>query len=150
MPITSVNSAVAGVMQRRRMEKFLSKAITIVVSGSMFLIGGIFILAFGIAKIIEGDWASILSMYTLKVVVIATLYIISIYLVANLPGKSVRQRIICWVYSMVFHGGLLIYVGVASDLGGSVVAIGLAEALIVLLSAIGMLCAVGSIFQKNA
>ncbi|TAA48295.1 hypothetical protein [Corallincola spongiicola] len=78
------------------------------------------------------------SPFAVKALVISLLYIVSVYLVATLPSKSVKRRLWSWGYSAAFHTSLLVYFSLAANLGAFVLLLLLAEVVIASLVLLGL------------
>jgi uncharacterized membrane protein len=118
------------------MEERIANWISRGVGGSYIVFALIVLSAMAISKLIDGELLN--DPFLLKALLIAILYVVSVVIVATLPGKSVRRRAVSWVTSIVFHLGLLIYLGVTSELGSAIFAVGIVETIILLLSSVGL------------
>jgi len=96
------------------------------------------LLLFGLPMLIAGELDLKNDPFILKVLIIAILYIVSIGLVATLPGKSARRRAFSWCISIIFHACLLIYLGVFNEWGGTIFVIGIVETVILAFSILGL------------
>lgn len=131
------------------MEERLANWITRLVGGSYVLLAifaALVILAIDLSR---GDYDILYSPTTAKFTVVGVLYIVSLYFVATLVGKSIKRRIYSWLFSVVFHAGLLVYIGIALELGGVAMIVGMPETVILLLSSVGLILSVRSINQEN-
>ncbi len=95
-----------------------------------------------IVALAHGEFAILASPTTIKFMVVGALYILSVYLIASKPKMSEKHRLYSWLYSALFHGSLLVYIGVVFDLGAAAMAIGLVETIILMLSLIGLVSCV--------
>ena len=76
--------------------------------------------------------------FMLNILIISTFYLISIYLVATISGKSPQRRLLSWLYSVLFHLSLLLYLAFLTELGIAALVVGIVETLILVLSVIGL------------
>ncbi|MCG8053268.1 MAG: hypothetical protein JAZ15_18890 [Candidatus Thiodiazotropha endolucinida] len=118
------------------MEEKLAKLSAGIAGGSIIVTGLGLIVLFGVPHLFSGDVA--IKLFVLKALVIASVYIYSLYLVATIPGKPVQRRALSWGFSILFHSCLLIYLGVYNDWGNIIFFIGMVETAILLFSLIGM------------
>ncbi|MEP0176286.1 MAG: hypothetical protein ABJD02_02055 [Paraglaciecola sp.] len=97
----------------------------------------------------RGQYDILYSPTTAKFTVAGVLYIFSLYLVGTLSGKPLRRRILSWAFSVAFHAGLLLYIGIVLDAGGVAMIFGMAETIILILSVVGLLLCVQSIYRQK-
>ena len=109
---------------------------TLTVAGSSYLILGLlFVVLYAFSSVSD---SSELSLFTIKSIVIAALYAISIFLVATLPNKHITRRLYSWGYSIVFHVGLLIYIYYQAELGFGIFVMLIPELVIAVLVTLGL------------
>ena len=65
------------------------------------------------------------------------LYVLSLYLIITIPGKTRRRRLISWTTSAIFHFSLLLYLAIYLGAGWAALIFGIPEAIISALSIIG-------------
>ena len=118
------------------MEEKIAKWTSGLLGGSYIVFALIFLSFMAVPKLLSGEILD--DPFFLKALVIAVMYIISIYLVATLPGKTKRRRVVSWCISIGFHSSLLIYLGVFNEWGTTIFIIGMVETIILLLSTIGL------------
>lgn len=118
------------------MEESIAKWTSRVVGGSYIVFALIVLSLMAIPKVVSGEIMD--DPFLFKALIIAVMYVVSIYFVATLPGKSERRRAASWVASIVFHSGLLIYLGAFNDWGATIFIVGLVETIILILSTIGL------------
>lgn len=120
------------------MEEKLAKIAVAAIGGS-FLVAVIgLILIYGLTIIMSGEVELSDIPLMLKIIIPSALYVYSIYLLGTLPGKSRKQRSFAWVFSIAFHSGLLMYLGVVKGFCGAVFILGLAETIVLVLSLLGI------------
>lgn len=120
------------------MEVKLAKIATAIVSGSYLAAGLLILLLFGLSAIALGRIEVVTNPFMAKVFFISGLYIVSVVLLATLPGKSVKRRAISWVYSIVFHSGFILYLAVFYEFGAVTLIFGIVETTILILSLLGL------------
>jgi hypothetical protein len=120
------------------MEEKLAKFASSIVGGSTILAGIILLLIFGAPMLINGELNMQKDAFILKIFLVASLYLVSIVLLATLPGKTVKRRSLSWGFSIIFHTGLLFYLGVTNQLGGIVFLLAIVETTILFLSVCGL------------
>jgi hypothetical protein len=120
------------------MENKVASFIVALTGGSFILPGLALLLIFVFPMAINGDTGLIGNTFILKSGLISVLYISSIIAVGAIPKKENPQKLFLWLYSIVFHAGLLIYLGINQDLGSLVFILCMAEASILSLSVIGL------------
>ncbi|MBQ1783594.1 MAG: hypothetical protein II007_08075 [Gammaproteobacteria bacterium] len=86
----------------------------------------------------NGHVPDLASMTTIKWLLWSGGYVLSLYLVYSLASKSRNSRLAIWLFSILFHLSLLFYIAIILDAGILVLLIGLPEAIITILSAIGL------------
>ncbi|WP_299178786.1 hypothetical protein [uncultured Neptuniibacter sp.] len=118
------------------MEAQIARWISHIVGGSYIVMALVVLVFISLPEILSGEILS--NPFLLKAVGIAFVYILSIYLVATLPKKSVKRRACSWLFSIFFHGALLLYLGVWATWGVSILLAGFAESIILVLSVIGL------------
>ncbi len=120
------------------MEDRISKYVMSLLSGSYIVIVGGVLFLYVLIGAFSGDIDLAENTFALKFVVIGGLYISSVVLLATLAGKSNVRRLFSWIYSVIFHSGLLIYLGIAEEFGSFVFIAGLAESVVLILSLVGL------------
>ena len=120
------------------MEEKLAKWSTSLIGGSMIATGLGMLVIFGLPMFIAGEIDLANDPFMLKVFIIGILYILSIYLVASIPGKPVKRRAISWSVSILFHAWLLVYLGIFNDWGSLIFLIGFVESFILICSVAGL------------
>jgi hypothetical protein len=118
------------------MEEKLAKWGASIVGGSILLPILLVLVTFSVPKIISGEIIN--DTFLQKSILIAVLYSISVFLLATLQGKNLNRRLISWLYSVLFHASLLVYLGVFNNLGISVLALGVVEVVVLALSILGL------------
>jgi hypothetical protein len=116
------------------MEEKLAKFSARMISGSFIVIGMVFLLMFAIPMLISGELELGEEPFIIKMLIVASLYLVSTVLLATLPRKSFERRSFSWGFSIIFHVGFLYYLGVENQIGGAVFVIGIAETTILTLS----------------
>ena len=128
------------------MEEKIAKWITKFVGGSyivLVLIGALVWLVFALSN---GNTEILYSPTTIKFTLIGALYILSLILVGTLSGKSASRRVLSWLFSVIFHAGLLLYLGIVLGAGGVAFIFGMAETIILVLSFGGLSLCVKNIY----
>ena len=123
-------------MRKDSMEERIANWISRGVGGSYIVFALIVLSAMAISKLLDGELFN--DPFLIKALIIAILYVASVVIVATLPGKSVKRRAVSWVTSIVFHLGLLIYLGVFNEWGSAIFVVGIVETIILLLSLVGL------------
>lgn len=119
-------------------EKIAKTALSIIGSSYLIAILLLILLLFSGTSIASGDFSSLINPFMLKAYLIAVLYVSSIIVLATLSGKSTNRRLASWLYSIVFHAGLLFYLGLATKLGFAILIIGFIEVIVTILSIAGL------------
>ena len=118
------------------MEEKLAKWGSSIVGGSILLPVLLVLVTFSVPKIITGEIMD--DTFLQKSILIAVLYSISVYLLATLKGKVLKRRLLSWLYSVLFHASLLVYLGVFNKFGIAVLALGVVEVVVLGLSILGL------------
>ncbi len=121
------------------MEEKLARVSLNIIGGSYLVAILLLILLFSGSLIASGDFSSLINPFMQKVYLIALLYILSITLLATLSGKSTYRRSISWIYSILFHAGLLLYLGFATKFNSGILVIGFVEVIVLILSIAGLI-----------
>ncbi len=108
-------------------EEKIAKFTTSILGGSAVLTVLFMIGIFGLPVVLSDSFEFSESPFAQKVVIISILYLASIFLLSTLPGKEVKRRVISWVYSALFHAGLLIYFAIFANFGSTVFILGFVE-----------------------
>lgn len=132
---------------RNDMEEKLAKLSAGIVGGSFIGIGLLFIFLYGLPHLFSSGIAN--NLFVLKALVISIIYIYSVYLISTLPGKSVKRRAYSWIFSIIFHLGLLVYLGVINNWGNVIIFIGMAETAILIFSVLGIGVLVYGQYKKS-
>jgi len=119
-------------------EERLARAAASIVGGSYLAIGLLMLVAYALSLVASGEMYRLANAFMLKVLLTAILYAASVTLLATLPGKSARRRLASWLYSAVFHAGLLLYVGVLGNFGSGMLLLCAAEVITLALSVAGL------------
>ncbi len=120
------------------METKLARTITGILGGSFLVIGIAILLVVDLPDLLTGKSNPLNNPFMLKVYMLAGLYIFAAYLVASSPGKHIKRRFFSWAFSIIFHIGLLVYLGVSSGLGTYIMIFGMMEVLVAILSTWGL------------
>ena len=129
------------------MEEKIAKWVTKFVGGSyivIVLIGALIWLLFALSN---GNTEILYSPTTIKFTLTGILYIVSLILVGTLSGKSAGRRVISWLFSVIFHAGLLLYIGIVLGAGGVAFIFGMAESIILVLSFWGLSLCVKNVYR---
>ena len=86
----------------------------------MFAILGLFFL-FGAVFIAAGEYDWLASGFVWWGVAWFVTYVVSIYALATLSGKSRRRRLASWGFSTAFHAAMILYFALALDWGTAAV-----------------------------
>jgi hypothetical protein len=129
------------------MEEKLAKLSSGIVGGSFIVIGLVFVLLYGIPHLFTSGVTN--NLFVVKAIVISIVYIYSVYLVATLPGKSIKRRAYSWSFSIIFHLCLLVYLGVFNNWGNTIIFIGMAETAILVFSILGVGVLVYGQYKKS-
>lgn len=124
------------------MEEKIENIATSVVGGSIVVMGLVFIGLIGLPLLLSGEVNLTLNSFATKVIIISILYLSSIFLVATIPGKTYRRKVISWVYSIIFHSCLLVYLYKVADFGVAVYVLGIPEIIILSLSVLGVILSI--------
>ena len=123
-------------MRSPSVEAKIAKWASRFVGGSYVVIALIVLSVMAFPKIVNGEIMD--DPFLLKALLISILYLASVLLVASLPGKSTSRRAVSWVASIIFHSGLLVYLGIFNEWGSIILFIGMVETIILVLSSIGL------------
>jgi len=119
-------------------EKRLAMIATSATGGSMmFAILGLFVL-FGAVFIAAGEYDWLASGFVWWGVAWFVTYVVSIYALATLSGKSRRRRLASWGFSTAFHAAMILYFALALDWGTAAVIFLAPETATALVSAAGL------------
>ena len=130
-------------------EERISKWITKIVGGSSIVAILFFSLIWFFMALAHGDYEILYSSTTVKFAITGALYIYSLYLVGTLPSKSNSRRAFTWVFSIVFHAGLLLYIGIVLGAGGITLILGMVEITIFVLSVCVLSLCMQNIYSKK-
>ena len=103
----------------------------------MLVAGVALILIYGVTMVVSGEYEVLKNPFFLKLFGISALYFVSVYLLNTLPSKSIKRRSVSWLFSIIFHAGLLFYLGVFMGFGGTILILGIAETIVLCLSLVG-------------
>ena len=103
----------------------------------MFAILGLFFL-FGAVFIAAGEYDWLASGFVWWGVAWFVTYVVSIYALATLSGKSRRRRLASWGFSTAFHAAMILYFALALDWGTAAVIFLAPETATALVSAAGL------------
>ena len=130
------------------MEDKISRLVTTLVGGSVLVVGFCFILAMAMQALQSGELLG--NLFIVKWPAIGAAYLGSVLIVATLPGKPATRRAASWSVSIVFHTGLLLYLGLSSELGSIVFLVGAVETAIIALSIVWLLALIVSERRSGA
>lgn len=120
------------------MEQRVAGWITDLVGGSVIAAILVVFAIFGVLEFIDSGFNGLASTWSTRGFIVFLLYVFAIYLVASLKDQSIIRRVASWSFSLVFHLGLLVYVGFALDSGVIALVVAIPEIAIAILSGIGL------------
>ena len=123
-------------MKSSVLEEKIASWIATLIGGSYILFILILLSVFAISKVLSGEILN--DPFLLKAILIAPLYVLSIVLVATLPGKPIKRRTASWIFSSAFHLGLILYLAIFHDWGTLIFVVGIVELIITVLSLIAL------------
>ena len=122
-------------------EQRLSRWATLAAACSFLVPFLALMLMIGAASAAGGDH-SIVRTYGFSMGVLAIVgYALSIYLLSSVPGKRRRRRLGSWIFSLTFHGLMLLFGATFLGLGGAVAIFMAPELMALALSIIGIVVA---------
>ena len=127
------------------MEERISKFAAALFGGSLIIAVMFLIVMVAFFALVSGNYDQLRSPVLVQSFVIAVFYILAVYLVASLPGKKIERRLASWVFSILFHVVLLVYLSIQFDLGMGVMVVGFIETAIIALSIAGL----GSLLNEH-
>ena len=125
-------------IMRNSMEARIAKFTSALAGASIIGVGLFFVTVYIFTQISKGDFSFLQNPFIHKVLLVCILYTYSIYLLSSISGKKPKRRLLSWLFSILFHSGLLLYLGVYNQLGTKILILGYAETLMLLLSIIGI------------
>jgi len=110
----------------------------------MFGILGLFVL-FGVVFVAAGEYEWLASGFVWWGLAWFVTYVLSLYALATLPGKSRHRRLASWDFSTAFHVAMVLYFALALDWGPAALIFLAPETATALVSVVGLGMAVRAV-----